>query len=83
MNCPIRPKQIRKFLFWKYKVEMPHEWEILEIGVHMAYVSNSFKIYRQCKHCGKLEYKHFVEHEELIQMGYSQEEIRKARGNAI
>ena len=82
-SCPLREKRKARFLFWKYEVAMPHEWEILEIGVHMTYVSDTFKVSRKCKHCGKWEMKHFVEHEELLALGYSKEEIEKALHNAI
>ena len=81
MSCPVRKKG--DFLLWKEVIPMPHEWKILEIGVHMAGVSDKFKVERECKHCGKWELQHFVEYEELIRLGYSKEELKEALRNEI
>lgn len=78
-NCPKRPERQTRILFWKLNVPMPHEWKIIDIGVHMIGVNNSFKVEKECIHCGKWKKESFVEHEELMALGFSKEEIKKAR----
>ena len=78
MSCPLRPKKKYTFLFWEFDVSQPHEWDILKVGVHIPGTSDRFKVHKKCKHCGKFKKDHFVEHEELLRMGMSKEEIEEA-----
>jgi len=83
MSCPIRPKVKRKFLLWTWMKSQDHEWVVLNIGVHMAHVSNSFKVEKKCRHCNKWQMEHFVEHEELLRLGFTQDDISTARCRQI
>jgi len=83
MSCPLRPKRKVRFLWWSWYVSQDHDWKILDIGVHMVGVSNSFKVEKKCIHCDKWQLEHFVSHEELLELGFSQEEISSARHHSI
>lgn len=78
MSCPLREKREKKILFLKYRVAMTHEWEILKVGVFMTGVSNTFTVVKKCKHCGKWNKNHFVQHETLLALGYTKEDLEKA-----
>lgn len=73
-ECPNAPIQSYLGMFTAQR----HQWDILKIGVHMAGESDTFKIHKHCRHCGKFQVEHFVEHEELIRLGFSLEEIKVA-----
>ena len=73
-ECQDAPRK-RFLLFFTTK---KHDFEIQEIGVHMAGESDSFKVRSKCRHCGKMEIEHFVQYETLRDVGYSKEELQKA-----
>lgn len=82
-SCPGKDPQIRRFLFWKYKVPYPHIYKVLKVGQSIPYHCNDFNIDIECVNCGKRIVQHFIEHEQLIKIGYTKEDIRSFRGNKV
>lgn len=79
MKCPMREYKTVRFLFWSFNVMQDHEWEVLMVGVHIPDISDNFKVHAKCKHCGKKQVWHFIEHEKLLEMGYTPNQIEEFR----
>lgn len=74
-------KNIKSFLGIKY--EGPHDFEIVDVGVHMINVSNTFKVNRRCRLCGCRDMEWYVAYNQLLHLGFTPEQLDEARGHQI
>lgn len=63
---------------WGMFTTQMHEWTTEKIGVHMVGESDTFKVHRRCRYCGKIKIEHFVEYETLRDEGHTKEELALA-----
>jgi hypothetical protein len=71
MSCTKNPK---KFLWMTYKGL--HKWKIVRISKFMEYVSTDYIVKSECLFCGAETVEHFVSHEELLERGLTNEQIK-------
>jgi hypothetical protein len=75
MRCIENPKKFMGIAWFG-----GHEWKVLRFGRFMLSASStSFVVERKCQACGVIHVRHFVEEDELIDMGVTIEEIKKNR----
>lgn len=74
MSCP---KNIinRQFLFFKWKSEGEHDFEIDYISTFML-GNTDFILNKTCKICGTPKKESFVSWEQMLRMGYTNSQLR-------
>lgn len=77
MPCP---KNIitRKFLWWKWEEEGPHDSKIFSITKFMD-CSEHFTVIRYCSVCRCGQTQHFVEMEQLIREGFEAKDLKEIK----
>ena len=75
MSCTKNPK---KFLFFRWNGE--HDFVIKKVKAFQRY-GDIFEVEKECRQCGCESIRHIVKWDELLEMGLTNEQIRKAQNN--